>query len=178
MHNRDQLQKGRNLQDLLLDGTRYDPRYHPSRNADHMPMTLCAITGLGGDFDTMVAYRNEYRKILHEVQSSYSSRNWRSGIGKSGSYPSLFAWFSEQVTDKGIESTVSEYLPEFVSSLTLEAFHPIIRLGYAIDFESEAETAAALAYIVSSHQDVPVDMKKSVELQASKQRQVTVGSQR
>ena len=105
---------GHNLQDLLTDGTRYDPRYLPSKNTDHMPMTLCAISGLGGNFDHMVAYRNEYKKILHEYPSENLSTSWRQGVGRNESYPSLFAWFTEQVAKNGIESTVSEYLPEFI----------------------------------------------------------------
>ncbi len=64
-------------------------------------------------------------------------------------YPSLLAFFKEQVFDHGIESTVAKFLPEFVSSIAMDAFHPIIRLGYAIDFQSPDETAAALAYLVS-----------------------------
>ena len=131
------------LQDLLVDGTRYDPRYLPSKNADHMPMTLCAIAGLGGPFDALVAYRDEYKKILHEIPPEDPSLNWRQGIGRNESYPSLFAWFREQVAEKGIESTVGEYLPEFIGSLALEAFHPIIRLGYAVDFKSEARNSCS-----------------------------------
>ena len=164
------------LHDLLVDGTRYDPRYLPSMNADHMPMTLCAIAGLGGHLDTLVAYRDEYKKILREISPEEPSPNWRQGIGRNESYPSLFAWFREQVADKGIESTVREYLPEFIGSLALEAFHPIIRLGYAIDFKSEAETAAALAYLVSSHQDVPVNVDRVIDIQNEMQEQVTIGS--
>jgi hypothetical protein len=164
------------LQDLLVDGTRYDPRYLPSMNADHMPMTLCAIAGLGGHFDTLVAYRDEYKKILHEISPEEPSPNWRQGIGRNESYPSLFAWFTEQVAEKGIESTVSEYLPEFIGSLALEAFHPIIRLGYAVDFKSEVETAAALAYLVSSHQDVPIEVDRAIDIQNEMQGQVATGS--
>ena len=164
------------LQELLVDGTRYDPRYLPSRNADHMPMTLCAITGLGGHLDDLIAYRDQYKKILHEIPSVSASPDWRLGIGRNDSYPSLLAWFTEQVAEKGIESAVSEYLPEFIGSLAMEAFHPIIRLGYAIDFKSEAETAAALAYIVSSHQNVPVDVDHSVDIRDEMQAQVRIGS--
>jgi hypothetical protein len=61
------------LQALLIDGTRYDPRYLPSRNADHMPMTLCAISGLGGQLDALIAYRDQYKKILHEIPSVNAS---------------------------------------------------------------------------------------------------------
>ena len=163
------------LQTLLIDGIRYDPRYLPSRNADHMPMTLCAISGLGGSLDAMLAYRDQYKKILHEIPSVNASPDWREDIGRNESYPSLLAWFTEQVAEKGIESAVSEYLPEFIGSLAMEAFHPIIRLGYAIDFKSEAETAAALAYIVSSHQNVPVDVDHTIELRNQMQAQVRMG---
>ena len=133
-----------NLQELLIDGIRYDPRYLPSRNSDHLPMTLCAISGLGGHQDALLAYRAQYKKILHEIPSMSASPDWRQGIGRNESYPSLLAWFTQQVTEKGIESTVREYLPEFIGSLAMEAFHPIIRLGYAIDFKSEAETAVCI----------------------------------
>jgi hypothetical protein len=163
------------LQELLVDGTRYDPRYLPSRNADHMPMTLCAISGLGGHLDALLAYRDQYKKILHEIPSVNASPDWRQGIGRNESYPSLFAWFTEQVAEKGIESVVSEYLPEFIGSLAMEAFHPIIRLGYAIDFKSKAETAAALAYIASSYKNVPVTVDHTIDIQAGMLEQVRTG---
>jgi hypothetical protein len=163
------------LQELLIDGIRYDPHYLPSMNADHMPMTLCAISGLGGHLDALLAYRDQYKKILHEIPLVSASPDWRQGIGRKESYPSLLAWFTEQVAEKGIESTVSEYLPEFIGNLAIEAFHPIIRLGYAIDFKSEAETAAALAFIVSSHKNVPVNVDYSIDIRNEMQAQVRIG---
>ena len=163
------------LQELLVDGTRYDPRYLPSRNADHMPMTLCAISGLGGHLDALFAYRDQYKKILHEIPSVDANPNWRQGIGQNESYPSLLAWFREQVAERGIESTVSKYLPEFIGSIAMEAFHPIIRLGYAIDFKSEAETAAALAYLVSSHRNVPLNVDRTIDIQDEIREQVAIG---
>ena len=164
------------LHDLLADGTRYAPRYRPSMNSDHMPMTLCAITGLGGSFATCVAYRDDYKKILHEFPPQDPISNWRQGLGQRDGYPSLFAWFSERVAEKGIDEVVSEYLPACIGSLAMEAFHPIIRLGYAIDFKSEPETAAALAYIVSSHRDVSVDVDKEIDLEKNMRKQTQGGA--
>ncbi len=140
-----------------------------------MPMTLCAIAGLGGEFDTLVAYRKQYQEKLHEIPLQKPSPNWRDDIGSNESYPALFGWFSQEVAKKGIDSTVREYLPEFISSLAMEAFHPIIRLGYALDFNSEVDTAAALAYIASSHQHVPVSVDQRIELQNEMQKQVSAG---
>ena len=64
------------LQDLLSDGTRYDPHYLPSMNSDHMPMTLCAISGLGGDDETCNIYRDDYRKILREIRAEAPLERW------------------------------------------------------------------------------------------------------
>jgi len=75
----------------------------------------------------------------------------------------------------GIESAVSEYLPEFIGSLAMEAFHPIIRLGYAIDFKSKAETAAALAYMASSHRSVPLDIDHIIDIRNEIKTQVSIG---
>lgn len=163
------------LHALLTDGIRYSPRYLPSLNSDHMPMTLCAITGLGGDLDFCIRFRNDYKKILHEIPQERPLKNWRQGIGRSEAYPSLLAWFKEQVADKGIESAVGIYLPEFIGGLALQAFHPVIRLAYAIDFQSEAETAAALAYMVSSHRDIPVNAGQLLDIAQEMQKQVKRG---
>ena len=140
-----------------------------------MPMTLCAITGLGGPPHALLAYRDQYKKKLHEIPVTSADRDWRKGIGQNESYPSLLAWFTGQVAEKGIESTVSEYLPEFIGSLAMEAFHPIIRLAYAIDFKSQAETAAALAYMASSHRNVPLDVDHTVDLQNEIKAQASTG---
>lgn len=155
-----------NLQDLLIDGIRYDPRYLPSLNSDHLPMTLCAITGLGGTHDFCLSYRKDYIRILREIPSAQPLPDWHQGIGERDAYPELLAWFRKEVDSKGIGATVSEYLPRLIDSLPLDAFHPIIRLGYAIDFESPAETAAALAYLTSSHHTIPVDSDLSVALES------------
>ncbi len=163
------------LQDLLSDGTRYDPHYLPSMNSDHMPMTLCAISGLGGDDETCNIYQDDYKKILREIRPEAPIRNWRDGIGKSEMYPSLLSYFTVQLSKHGIESTVAQYLPELVGSLAMDAFHPIIRLGYAIDFQSEDETAAALAYVVSCHQEVPVNADGLLEFERCMQQQVSAG---
>lgn len=152
------------LSSLLEQGIQHSPRYLPSNNSDHLPMTLCAIIGLGGDHNTCLSYREGYKPILHDITESPPLRDWRDGIGQFDQYPALLTWFQKEVKEKGIEKTVGEYLPEFIGSLAMDAFHPIIRLGYGIDFESDAETAAALAYLVACYHEVPVNPEKQIEI--------------
>lgn len=47
------------------------------------------------------------------------------------------------------------YLPVLVTSVAQRAYHPLIRLGYALDFNCAEETAAALAYWISAHVPTP-----------------------
>ena len=70
-----------------------------------------------------------------------------------------------------VETVVAECLPSFLSSIALAAFHPVIRLAYGVTFSSDAETAAALAYLVSMHQDFPLD-ETPVDLEAAMAAQV------
>lgn len=184
-----------NLQRLLIEGTEYSPNYLPSNNSDHLPMTLCAMSGLGANAAFLAHYRQQYSQRLHRIsnhdaqempsselaasclaQERDITSDWRQGIGRSACYPVLLAWFTAQVATKGIAASVSEYLPEFVSSIALQAFHPIIRLGYAIDFESKAETAAALAYLASSHRPFPLDTDNLCDMRGTMQKQAEAGA--
>ena len=120
------------LHDLLADGIRYDPRYLPSLNSDHMPMTLCAISALGGDDEACIAFRDDYKKILREITPSAPPVNWRDGNGQTKMYPSLLSFFKEQVFKHGIETTVAKFLPEFICSTAMDAIHHTIRLGFSL----------------------------------------------
>jgi hypothetical protein len=159
------------LLELLEDGIRFDPHYLPSMNSDHMPMTLCAMSALGADDTGLVRYRDDYAKILRPVSAAGVVKDWRDGAGDMGQYPGLLIYFRGQIAELGIESVVREYLPQFVHSLIAEAFHPLIRLGYAIDFASPAETAASLAYMAASTFPVPVDMHEPIDLEELLSRQ-------
>jgi hypothetical protein len=155
------------LHELLEDGIRFDPRYLPEMNSDHMPMTLCAMSALGADAAELIRYRDDYCRILRPVPAAGVIEHWRDGVGDRDQYPALLRYFQTQVAAKGIGSTVSECLPEFVHSLVADAFHPLIRLAYAVDFAAPNETAAALAYMASSTFPVPVDPHHPIALEDS-----------
>jgi hypothetical protein len=160
------------LQHMLNDGVRFDPHYLPDLNSDHLPMTLCAMSGLGASTSTLHAFRDSYMLRLRPVEGAPAIENWRDAIGDASAYDPLRVLLLEQVERLGISALVRQYLPEFSDSIALEAFHPLIRLGYAIDFESPVETAAALAYLITSHRPVSaggsamVDFRDALDQQA------------
>lgn len=159
------------LQQLLADGLRFNPVYPPSGNSDHLPMTLCAMSGLGATDQQLSAYREDYAKILVEVEPVPPLGDWHEEIGNRGAYPALLSYFEREVASRGIESVVAEVLPGCLPAMPADAFHPIIRLGYAISFESGPEAAAALAYLVSTAVELPVS-DASVDIRATMLAQV------
>jgi hypothetical protein len=172
------------LIELLADGIQFDPHYLPSMNSDHMPMTICAMAGLGATQEQILDFTVGYSKMLRPVAKSTSvtiaeggvmAEQWRNWIGVSDGYAELLQYLLETINLQGIDTTVAEYLPEFIDGLALEAFHPIIRLGYGINANSKEEVAAALAYLITSHRSVPADVGKACDLKKQLETQAAAG---
>lgn len=147
------------LHTLLDEGIGFDPHYLPSMNSDHLPMTLCAIRGLGGDDAALLAFRAAYRTRLREVAPGPMIETIEEGRGRPECYAGLLAILRDDVNRRGRTAVLQSWLPSLVPSLACEAFHALIRLGYAIAFESDAEVAAALAYWLSADFPVPVSVE-------------------
>ena len=163
------------LHELLDKGVEYAPRYHPSMNSDHLPMTLSAMTYLGADQFCLETYRNEYAKILQSIEPARPIVDWRNAIGDLSQYSALTAFFQQQIKGYSIEEVISEYLPEFISSLAFDAFHPLIRLGYAIEAKHAGEVANALAYWIVTHRETPTNNSRQIDLCSVLQQQVDAG---
>lgn len=188
------MQHQKALNELLEDGIRFDPHYLPSMNSDHMPMTICAMAGLGATHKQILAFTAGYSKLLRPVASVTTTKvttnkfttkaialsglsidRWRNWIGVSEGYAELLEYFTKTINIQGIAATVAEYLPEFIDSIALEAFHPIIRLSYGINADSKAEVAASLAYLITTHRPVPIDSGQSCDLEKHLTTQAAVG---
>lgn len=152
------------LEAMLADGVRFHPLYPPSFNADHLPMTLTAMSRLGAHVETMARYRNSYCKILKEIEPAPPMSDWRAGRGRIECYPGLLAMMQEEVEQRGAIDCIREYGPIGIPGLASDAFHPMIRLGFAITSGSNAEVAAALAYMIARELDVPVDSSQPLDL--------------
>ncbi len=128
----------------------FAPHYPPSDNSDHGPMAYLAMQGLGIDFDDIARFADGYRSRLALISPpniSVSQQTWREHVGRRESYSALLAFFEREIEAFGWQTTVSRYLPTLISGWVQDAFHPLIRLGYGIEFESTSEIAAGLAYM-------------------------------
>ena len=141
---------------LHRHGATFDPHYPPSDNSDHGPMAYLAMHGLGIGFDDIDAFAAAYRGRLVSIPppiESVSASNWRNHIRRRQSYAALLAFFGNEIESSGWQTTAARYLPALISGWVKDAFHPLIRLGYGIEFESTSEIAAGLAYMTITGDD-------------------------
>jgi hypothetical protein len=142
------------LPDELIDilcrhAATYATHYPPVDNADHGPMAYLAMHGLGIGLDRIRPFAEVYQRRLvgfPPPREVVSEENWRSHIGRRESYAGLLAFFGQEIERFGWRATVARYLPTLLSGWVKDALHPIIRLGYGVEFEVPSEVAAGLAY--------------------------------
>ena len=85
--------------------------------------------------------------------ASLDPRSWRQHRGRRESYSALVEFFTSQIEADGWRTTLARHLPPLVSGWVKDAFHPIIRLSYGIEFEVPSEIAAGLAYLTITGDD-------------------------
>ncbi len=141
---------------LQTHGAAYDPHYPPSDNSDHGPMAYLAMHGLGIGYGDIATFAEHYRGKLvaaPPLDESVDTKRWQAHIGRRASYSALLAFFNEEIARRGWQETVARHLPRLISGWVKDAFHPLIRLGYGIEFEAESEIAAGLAYLTITGDD-------------------------
>ena len=156
------------LESLLEKTCEFQPTYPPDDNSDHLPMALCAIQGLGGDENNIQSFYDEYSPGLLALGDTASARDPE----KLELYREKFQFYRQELELSGTVDTLRRYFPALVSGLVGEAFHPLIRLSYGIEFNAPTEVAAGLAYLESYFVDFPiadeaVNLHEKIKEQAS-----------
>jgi hypothetical protein len=131
------------------------PHYPPHDNSDHGPMAYLAMHGLGIGVDHIARFAENYSTklaVLTPPTTIVSDATWRQQQNV-GAYSALLVFFDAQITANGWQATVQKYLPTLIFCWVKDAFHPLIRLGYGIEFEAQSEIAAGLAYLTCIGED-------------------------
>lgn len=128
---------------------RYAPVYPPDENSDHAPMACLAMHGLGFDMAAIERFVVPYCDKLAPLATAshdVDADNWRACAGSYTGYAALLEFFDRQIAARGWQAVLGEYLPQLISGWVKDAFHPLIRLGYGVEFEVASEVSAGLAY--------------------------------
>ncbi|KAI8821420.1 uncharacterized protein EV422DRAFT_528085 [Fimicolochytrium jonesii] len=89
-------------------------------------------------------------KMLTPVGPSITeinANNWKDFLGKGQShYADYASFFLSEIHAKGIEPTVSTYLPTLIAGLGGDCFHPLVHLGLGLEFQQPLIVAQGLAF--------------------------------
>ncbi|KAA8643044.1 questin oxidase family protein [Aspergillus tanneri] len=93
------------------------------------------------------------------IQSLYDKAEFQKCLGRHKNYPNFLAYFQQEMERKGVENVINEYLfsgDELAENLLSRLFggllHPLIHLGFGIEFDQPAIIAEALAQ-TAIHED-------------------------
>ena len=125
--------------------------------SDHLPMTAMALWQQGVPREEIRAWMARYQKQLEPISHVPEIDDWQDGAGDLRAYGALLAFFDKEIERLGEEGVVQRYLPELISGWVADAFHPLIRLGYARRFSCSGEVSAGLAYMAARGQNEHLD---------------------
>ncbi|GMG14408.1 unnamed protein product [Aspergillus oryzae var. brunneus] len=93
------------------------------------------------------------------VQSLYDQARFKECLGKRNNYPNFLEYFQREIETKGVENVVNQYIfagDDLAEDMLVRLFggliHPLIHLGFGIEFNQPAIVAEALAQ-AATHED-------------------------
>lgn len=119
---------------LAEHGSRFAPEYGPDGFSDHLPMACMAMSGLGATEAAVRKFAAGYETQLNPASAFPGYQDQLSGCLR-------------DIARRGVKTVLSEHLPLLISGWVREAYHPLIRIGYGVEFGVTEEVAAGLAYL-------------------------------
>lgn len=138
-----------NTRRLIEDGRRHSAFYERDL-ANHLPMTLAALDGLGADDARIAAFAARYEKKLGPVPAATGETR----LGRPDDYGSWVAYFDAELARDGIEKTAGHWASRLMPGAGSFAFHGLIRVAYALESGNAAELARALASWAASYAEL------------------------
>jgi hypothetical protein len=146
----------RHLVDRALD--EYSAEYRLD-NVDglsnHLPMCLHALSELGASAAQLERFYAWYVPRLAPRRTSplepIEPSEWRARLGRHAANHEYFLLFERERERKSQHELLGEYLPVLFAGVGGGAFHPLIRLAYALEMRNSAEISEALASWCMAH---------------------------
>ena len=139
---------------LLAENRHYDAQYGGGAS-NHLSMTLLALRALGASDTRLAAYAARYRTKLEGVPAPASEpiarASWRDHLGTHARYADYVAFFRGELAEREAPGLVTEYLAPLLPGVSAAAFHPLIRLSYAVEAGDAEDIAVSLAYLADAY---------------------------
>lgn len=134
---------------LIKAHAEYDINYQ-GYLANHLPHGLYTLCALGASTSRLQQFYDMYVKKLEPISKSSTtidSSNWNTNIGSKGSYSDYLRYFDNELETNGLKSTFDLYFTQLMGESLGAALHPLINVGYAMEFKNPILLSEGLAYI-------------------------------
>lgn len=124
--------------------------------SNHIPMVSYSLYELGVPFNEIDKYLNttvERIKISKEDLSklyNIDNDNFEKYLGIKDSFGSYYHYFSKKINKSNYLEAIGEFLPILIKGVAARAFHPLIRLSFAVRSENIEEVTKSLSYFAST----------------------------
>ncbi|TRX48073.1 questin oxidase family protein [Fulvivirga sp. M361] len=138
---------------LIEQGLVYHPVYG-SGFSTHVPMSLVALDDMGATERQLNLYYSiaTSRLNLRKTQPKDTTFNFTTNVlGRSDLFEDFFHHFTDKLNEVSIEQLLKDVIPVLMEGVGGAAFHPLIRLSYALKSDCRAEIAVSLAYWASEY---------------------------
>jgi len=118
---------------------------------NHFPLALLSEYALGADNVRLSKEAEDEDKYLDEINDTIPTKitqnNWKNFIGMKSYYPNYMHFFDEEIAKKGALPALQEYLFDktYFPLLFAGFLHPIIHIGFGVDFGSNLVLSEGLA---------------------------------
>ncbi len=137
--------------DALLKKNREHEKFsYPARN-NHVPMTLIALYRMGATPAQMQRYTGTFDLSAGSApqdgakKGTITRETWRNQLGR-GAFPAYIGFFDDWTQQASNEAVLKEAVPVLMKGTSSVAYHALLRLGYAVDYDSRDEIVFSLAF--------------------------------
>jgi len=141
---------------LLSDNLSYSPVFGKGF-ANHVSMGLAALNRLGADDERLGGFTAESSAILEPIPEplfEITRSGFERRLGNISAFSSYLKYFKNLQKRSGLKDCgeiIREYLPILIPGLAGGAFHPLIRLAYAVEQNYTDDIIFSLAYFAASN---------------------------
>lgn len=124
--------------------------------SSHIPMVSYSLYELGVPFNEIEQYLDETIERIkiskEDLTKLYNigDENFEEFLGVEDSLGSYYNYFSKKIDKSNYLEIIGEFLPKLIKGVAARAFHPLIRLSFAVRGENEEEVIKSLSYFAST----------------------------
>ncbi|KAK9765696.1 hypothetical protein K7432_005767 [Basidiobolus ranarum] len=122
--------------------------------ANYIAHNLFSLYALGATSACLTEYFEQTSPKLERFPPSkihITEANWRLFLGQKKYYTDYVKFFDECISTFGLLETFQRYGSILISGLLGNSLHPLIHLGFGIEFEHPSVTSEGLAYAAMSY---------------------------